>query len=107
VEHDALLLTGNTAWRYRSGGLLNSKLLVVLVNSFKLIKSVGSLLLALDACSRVLFGLLNSWVEGWALQITTLAAKEHAVKLRVDSRSLCHYAVELHQRVQVKLSQIT
>lgn len=79
---------------------------MVFVYSFQLIKNIGSWLLALDASASILLCLLDCGMECGPLQISALAAQKHAVKLRVHRRSLRDHTVELHERIQMKLSQI-
>jgi len=107
VQHEAFLLARHTARRHAAWRLLDGQLLVVAVDGLHFVKNVRSVHAADDTSSEVLSCLVNRSVRHRSFDITARAAEVHFLELREHTGALGDDSLELDERIQVHLSQVS
>ena len=102
-----LFLARDTSWRDSAWSLLDSQLLVVLVDSVGFINNIGTLFLANHARSKFFLSFILVSSIAWSLQISTFTSEENLLILRENTCSFGYNTSEFDECIQMDMTKLS
>ena len=102
-----LFLAWDTSWRNSAWSLLNSQLLVVLVDSVGFINNIGTLFLANHARSKFFLSFILVSPIAWSFQISTFTSEENLLILRENTCSFGYDTSEFNKCIQMDMTKLS